>query len=83
MDRAPEPPGGRAVEAEPAEIGDGALAADGGKAALVAIDEWRVGGPSAQFLADQHRHMPARLLGGGREAGHGLALPAEARCRIA
>ena len=83
MHQAPEPPGQRAGQLDPAEIGNRRLAADGRQASGMAVPK-RVGRPaSGQPGLDHLGGVLAALLGSRRQPRHRLALPAFAQRRIA
>jgi hypothetical protein len=69
-------------EAEPAEISDGAAAADGREAAEIAINE-RCDRAAGQLCALNTSNVRALLLGDRREAGQRLAIRSSQRRSVA
>src|SRR4051812_37874326 len=79
---APDPPGQIAAHLHPAEIDHGFFLADLRKAASMLVAERRQRA-AAQARPDQRRHVTSLLLGGRRDAGHGIAVGAGDRHGVA
>src|SRR5277367_6158125 len=67
---APEPPGERALELDPAEVDHRAPLADRGEVASMLIMEGRRRGRAAEPGSDDLGDIGALLLGGGSDAGN-------------
>ncbi len=83
MDNAPEQPGGKAADLDPAEIGHRAATPDGGQVARVEVAKRLHRAPPRQYSADNFGHIGALLLGSRRHPGHGSAVLAQDQGRVA
>src|SRR5262249_30563407 len=83
MDHAPEQPGRVAGRSDPAEVGNGRSAADGGQAAEVAIAEGPGRSVPGKHPPDACGNEGALLLGGRRQTRNGAAAFVEDQGRVA
>ena len=73
---APDPPGQAPAQLDPAEIDDGRALADRREIAGIPLGEGRRSQLALQPRLDEIGDMASLLLGGGRDAGHRLAIGA-------